>query len=62
MGLKRVMGWGNYRDRLDVSAQSCNRAMVRPGRDRLAGVVEVDEAYWGEGQANGRGAAVRVWW
>ena len=23
------------------------RAMVRPGRERLAGVVEVDETYWG---------------
>jgi transposase-like protein len=23
------------------------RAMVRPGRDRLRGVVEVDETYWG---------------
>ncbi len=23
------------------------RAMVRPGRDRLSGVVEVDETYWG---------------
>ena len=22
------------------------RAMVRPGRDRLDGIVEVDEAYW----------------
>jgi hypothetical protein len=24
------------------------RAMVRPGRDRLDGLVEVDETYWGE--------------
>jgi transposase-like protein len=23
------------------------RAMIRPGRDRLSGVVEVDESYWG---------------
>ena len=23
------------------------RAMVRPGRERLRGAVEVDEAYWG---------------
>jgi transposase-like protein len=32
--------------------------MVRPGRDRLDGVVEVDEAYWGgeETGAIGRGA------
>src|SRR5674476_1447484 len=34
------------------------RAMVRPGRDQLDGVVEVDEAYWGgeETGAIGRGA------
>ena len=23
------------------------RAMVRPGRERLTGLVEVDETYWG---------------
>jgi transposase-like protein len=27
------------------------RAMIRPGRDRLDGVVEVDEAYWGGEEA-----------
>ena len=34
------------------------RAMVRPGRDRLTGVVEVDETYWGgeEPGVTGRGA------
>lgn len=26
------------------------RAMVRPGRDRLHGAVEVDETYWGSGE------------
>ncbi len=29
--------------------------MVRPGRDLLAGTVEVDESYWG-GLEEGRGA------
>jgi hypothetical protein len=27
------------------------RAMVRPGRDRLEGLVEVDETYWGGEEA-----------
>lgn len=31
------------------------RAMVRPGRDRLDGIVEVDEAYVGGVEAGGRG-------
>src|ERR1700676_486430 len=31
------------------------RAMVRPGRDRLIGRVEVDETYWGAAEAGVRG-------
>ena len=27
--------------------------MVRPGRDRLTGVVEVDETYWGSEESGG---------
>ena len=33
------------------------RAMVRPGRDRLHGIVEVDETYWG---AREKGVVGRV--
>src|ERR1700693_3918352 len=29
--------------------------MVRPGRDRLSGRVEVDETYWGSEEENVRG-------
>jgi hypothetical protein len=29
--------------------------MVRPGRERLHGVVEVDEAYWGGEESGVRG-------
>jgi len=32
-----------------------HRAMVRPGRDRLAGVVEVDEIYVGGAKPGKRG-------
>ncbi len=30
-----------------TSGHALRRAMVRPGRDRLRGTVEVDETYWG---------------
>lgn len=58
LGLQRVMGWGSYE-----TAWTClhklRRAMVRPGRDRLRGLVEMDETYVGGEQPGkrGRGAA-----
>lgn len=46
LGLQRVLGLGSYE-----TAWTClhklRRAMVRPGRDRLSGRVEVDETYLG---------------
>ncbi len=46
LGLQRILGLGSY-----VTAwtwlHKLRRAMVRPGRDRLSGRVEVDEAYVG---------------
>jgi len=45
-GLQRVLGLGNYRTAWAM-LHKLRRAMVRPGRDRLSGVVEADEAYWG---------------
>jgi transposase-like protein len=46
VALHRVLGWGSYQ-----TAWTClhklRRAMIRPGRERLAGVVEVDESYLG---------------
>ena len=53
LGLQRVLGLGSYKTAWTV-LHKLRRAMVRPGRDRLRGVVEVDEAYWG-----GKEAAVR---
>lgn len=46
LGLQRVLGLGNYQT-VWVLLHKLRRAMVRPGRDRLRGVVEVDETYWG---------------
>jgi transposase-like protein len=46
LGLQRVLGLGSYKTAWAV-LHKLRRAMVRPGRDRLRGVVEVDETYWG---------------
>jgi len=55
VSLQQELGLGSY-----ITAwtwlHKLRRAMVRSGRDRLRGTVEVDEAYWGgeEEDANGR--------
>jgi transposase-like protein len=46
LGLQRVLGLGSYKTAWSV-LHKLRRAMVRPGRDRLHGMVEVDETYWG---------------
>lgn len=46
LGLQRVLGLGSYRTAWTM-LHKLRRAMVRPGRERLQGVVEVDETYWG---------------
>lgn len=46
LGLQRVLGLGSYKTAW-LLLHKLRRAMVRPGRDRLRGTVEVDEAYWG---------------
>ncbi len=46
LGLQRVLGLGSYETAWSW-LHKLRRAMVRPGRDRLAGRVEVDEAYLG---------------
>ena len=59
LGLQRVLQLGSYRTAW-VWLHKLRRAMVRPGRDRLAGVVEVDEVYMGGEKKpgkHGRGAA-----
>jgi transposase-like protein len=54
LGLQRVLGLGSYKTAWTV-LHKLRRAMVRPGRDRLGGIVEVDEAYWGGEEPDVRG-------
>ena len=54
LGLQRVLGLGSYKNAWAL-LHKLRRAMVRPGRERLHGVVEVDEAYWGGEEAGVRG-------
>jgi transposase-like protein len=46
IGLQRVMGLKSYQTAW-TWLHKLRRAMVRPGRDRLSGVVEVDESFVG---------------
>jgi len=46
LGLKRVLGLGSYQTAW-TWLHKIRRAMVRPGRDRLSGRIEVDETYLG---------------
>ena len=46
LGLQRALGLGSYKTAWAM-LHKLRRAMVRPGRDRLRGTVEVDETYWG---------------
>jgi len=54
LGLQRLLGLGSYRTAWSC-LQKLRRAMVRPGRDRLSGKVEVDETYVGGIEVGTRG-------
>ena len=58
LGVQRILGLGSYRTAWNW-LHKLRRAMVRPGRDRLAGVVQVDEPFLGGPRPGkrGRGAA-----
>jgi transposase-like protein len=58
LGLQRVLGLGSYHTAWNW-LHKLRRAMVRPGRDRLDGVIEVDEIFIGGERPGkrGRGAA-----
>lgn len=54
LGLQRVLGLGSYHTAWNW-LHKLRRAMVRPGRDRLSGVVEVDEIFIGGERSGKRG-------
>ncbi len=58
LGLQRVLGLGSYHTAWNW-LHKLRRAMVRPTRDRLGGVVEIDEIFIGGERPGkrGRGAA-----
>jgi len=58
LGLQRILGLGSY-ETAWTWLHKLRRAMVRPGRDRLSGTIQVDETYIGGEKPGkrGRGAA-----
>jgi len=58
LGLQRVLGLGSY-ETAWTWLHKLRRAMVRPGRDRLHGLVEVDETYVGGVEADVDGRETR---
>jgi len=58
LGLQKVLGLGSYKTAW-TWLHKLRRAMVRPGRDRLSGRVEVDETYLGAEEKGLRGRKVQ---
>ncbi len=54
LGLQRVLGLGSYHTAW-AWLHRLRRAMVRPGRERLSGTVQVDETFWGGERPGKRG-------
>jgi len=54
LDLQRLLGLGSYHTAWSW-LHKLRRAMVRPGRDRLSGLVEVDETYIGGEKPGKRG-------
>lgn len=59
LGLKRMLGLGSYRTAW-TWLHKLRRAMVRPGRDKLSGVVEVDESFIGGKKPGKRGRGAKA--
>lgn len=54
-----MLGFGSYQTAWTV-LHKLRRAMVRPGRDRIAGRVEVDETHVGGPSRKGRGSPTKT--
>jgi transposase-like protein len=54
IGLQRELGLGSYKTAW-TWLHKLRRAMVRPGRNRLSGTIEVDETYLGASEQGARG-------
>lgn len=59
LGVQRVLGFGSYQTAWTV-LHKLRRAMVRPGRDKLTGRVEVDETQVGRPGYKGRGSPTKT--
>ena len=62
LGLQKILGLGSYHTAW-TWLHKLRRAMVRPGRDKISGQIEVDEAYIGgpeRGGKRGRGTSNKV--
>lgn len=59
LGLQRVSGFGSYQTAWTL-LHKLRRAMVRPGRDKLAGRIEVDETHVGRASRKGRGSPTKT--
>jgi hypothetical protein len=57
LGFQRTLGLGSYRTAWALM-HKLRRAMVRPGRERLHGKVEMDETYWGGPEPGLRGRQI----
>jgi transposase-like protein len=58
LGLQQALGLGSYQTAWSW-LHKLRRAMVRPGRDRLSGTVEVDESYLGRLEEGRKGRETR---
>jgi len=54
IGLQRILGFGSYRTAW-TWLHKIRRAMVRPGRDNLSGIIQCDETYIGGVRSGKRG-------
>ena len=59
LGLQKALGLGSYHTAWEW-LHKLRRAMVRPGRDRLSGVVEMDERLSAASMKAGAGAALKA--